>query len=116
MGLQVSAGILVIDDFILARTKGKGMEIPKTGEPTAEQRKLLLLLFQLVGATDIALGAGVAILGPGFVGGDPFIDRVLMIAGVFLAVGGIAMIWFGRHRYGAHQAEERSSPVFKVNG
>jgi hypothetical protein len=68
----------------------------------------------LVGVTDIALGAAIAVFGPGFTGGDPLVDRVLLICGVVLALGGVAMIWFGRHLFGADRAEKSAGMVVRT--
>ena len=83
-----------------------------TGGMPPEQRKQLLLVFQFVGLTDIALGAAVALFGPGFVGGDPLVDTVLLLAGLVLAAGGVGFIWFARRRYSAPRAGAGSA--FKV--
>ena len=84
------------------------------GRATPEQRRQLSLVFQFVGVTDILLGAAVALFGPGFIGGDPLIDRVLLAVGLLLAAGGVGFIWFARRRYGADAG--RSGSVFKVEG
>ena len=89
------------------------MQTPSGSEPTAEQRKLLWVVFQVVGLTDILLGAGFVIFGPSIFGIEPLI---LWICGVFLAVCGLGMIWFGRHRYGAPPDEQGTGSVFKVEG
>lgn len=77
---------------------------PSIDEATADHRKLLGLVFQFVAPTNIALGAAIAALGPGFVGGDPPVDTVICIGGGVLALGGLAMIWFARRRFGDGRA------------
>lgn len=76
------------------------------------RRRRLGLVFRIVGLGDVALGAAIAILGPGFVGGgDATVHTVLMIAGVALALGGLGLWWWGRSRYGAAGFEAPSGPV-----
>ena len=61
------------------------------------QRRQLGLVLQSVGLFDLALGAAIAILGPGFIGGgDATIDLVLWIAGAVIALGGLGLWWWGR--------------------
>jgi hypothetical protein len=60
-------------------------------QPTAVRRAAVRLVFQFAGATDIVLGAAIALFGPGFVGGDPLVDKVIVISGAGLALGGLAM-------------------------
>ncbi len=87
-------------DPMAARANGETMENRSIDEPAAEHRRLLRLLFQVLGVTDIALGAALALLGPGLVGGDRVVHSVLMVGGGVLALGGLAMIWFARRRFG----------------
>jgi len=89
------------------------MQNPNGGEPTAEQRKQVLLVFQVVGLTDILLGAAFVLFGPDIFAIEPLI---LWICGAFLAASGVGMIWFGRYRYGAPPAENDAGSVFKVEG
>jgi hypothetical protein len=81
------------------------------------QRRRLGLVFQIVGLGDVALGAAIAILGPGFVGGgDATVDTVLMIAGAVIALGGLGLWWWGRTRYGARGFEAPSGPLTRRRG
>ena len=65
------------------------------------QRRRLGLVLQIVGLGEVALGAAIAILGPGFIGGgDATVDTVLMIAGAVIALGGLGLWWWGRSRHG----------------
>ena len=100
-------------DPIAARANGETMENRSIVEPTAEHRRLLRLLLQVLGVTDIALGAALAVLGPGIVGGDPVVDTVLMVGGGILALGGLAMIWFARRRFGVKGDGEGSGLVVR---
>lgn len=90
------------------------MSDPNAAETTPEQRKQVLLVFQFVGLTDILLGAAIAIFGPGFIGGEPLVDSVLLIAGLVLAAGGVGFIWFARRRYSAPR--DGAGSVFKMEG
>lgn len=92
------------------------MEQTNAGKMSAKQRSLIALAFLSAGATDVVLGVAIALFGPGFIGGEPLVDKGLVICGIVLALGGVGIIWFGRHRYGARQGDERSGSVFKVNG
>ena len=89
------------------------MNEPNSVGQTPQQRKLLALLLQIFGLSDIALGAAVAFLGPGFLGGDPTLDTVLMIVGGVLALFGAGMWWWGRVRLAAHRPGERASKAVK---
>ena len=55
------------------------MEQPDTGKMTDEQRRLIGFVFLFIGVTDIALGVAIAVFGPGFIGGEPLVDKVLVI-------------------------------------
>jgi hypothetical protein len=90
------------------------MENRSIDEPTTEQRKLLGLVFQVLGVTDIALGAAIAALSPGFIGGDPVVDTVIKVGGGVLALGGFAMIWFARRRFGAEDDGEGAGLVVRT--
>jgi uncharacterized protein YjeT (DUF2065 family) len=90
------------------------MEQPDTGKMTDEQRRLIGLVFLFIGVTDIALGVAIAVFGPGFIGGEPLVDKVLLICGVALALGGVGIIWFGHQRFGARRGEGSTSSVFKA--
>jgi hypothetical protein len=92
------------------------MANPSADQPTAERRAAMRLVFQFAGATDIVLGAAIALFGPGFVGGEPLVDKVLVIAGAGLALGGLAMIWFARRRFAEPLGEAGTDSVFKVSG
>jgi hypothetical protein len=92
------------------------MEQTNAGKMSAKQRSLIALAFLSAGATDVVLGVAIALFGPGFIGGEPLVDKGLVICGIVLALGGVGIIWFGRHRYGASRADEIPSAVFKVNG
>lgn len=89
---------------------------PNSDGPTAERRAALRLVFQFAGATDIVLGAAIALLGPGFVGGEPLVDKVIVLCGAGPALGGLAMIWFARRRFAEPRAEAGRDSVFKVSG
>ena len=90
------------------------MEQPKAANMTDEQRRLIGLVFLFIGVMDIALGAAIAVFGPGFIGGEPLVDKVLLICGVALALGGVGIIWFGHHRFGARRGDGSTSSVFKA--
>jgi len=92
------------------------MTNPGIDQPMAKRREALRLVFQFAGATDIFLGAAFALLGPGFVGGEPLVDTVIVICGAGLVLGGVAMIWFARRRFGAPRGDARADSVFKVSG
>ena len=92
------------------------MSVSVSGRPTPEQRKRLLVAFQLVGLLDIALGVAVAAIGPDFVGGEPLVDKILMVCGVLLATGGLAMVWFARRRFGTPRDKPGTESIFKVDG
>jgi hypothetical protein len=90
------------------------MANPNVDQPAVEHRSLLRLVFQLVGATDLALGLAIAIWGPGFVGNDPVVDKVILICGGVLALGGLAMVWFARRRYGGARSEAGATMVVRT--
>jgi hypothetical protein len=90
------------------------MEQPKAANMTDEQRRLIGFVFLFMGVTDIALGVAIAVFGPGFIGGEPLVDKVLLICGVALALGGVGIIWFGHHRFGARRGDGSTSSVFKA--
>ncbi len=70
------------------------------GQEPAKFKQLSLVL-QIIGASDIVLGLGLALLGPVLIGGDPALDGFFMLmGGVFIFTGG-GMIWWARSRYGA---------------
>ena len=78
--------------------------------------ELQAIVFQAVGAFDILLGAALAFLGPGFIGGEPVVDTFLQIGGAILAASGIGIIWWARARTRIAQGEEDAGSVFKVEG
>ena len=78
--------------------------------------ELQSIVFQGVGAFDILLGAALAFLGPGFIGGEPVVDSFLKIGGAVLAVTGIGIIAWARARTRLSQDEPESDSVFKVKG
>ncbi len=82
-------------------------------DDAAERRRRISLILQASGVFDIGLGLAVAILGPGFFGGDPVIDTTLAIAGGVLALIGLGQLWFGRSRYGRPRPDERSGSVVR---
>ena len=82
------------------------MEQTNAGKMSAKQRSLIALAFLSAGATDVVLGVAIALFGPGFIGGEPLVDKGLVICGIVLALGGVGIIWFGRHRYGASRADQ----------
>jgi hypothetical protein len=92
------------------------MENPSIDQPAIEHHTLLRLVFQLVGMTDVALGLAIAIWGPGFVGDDPVVDKVILICGGVLALGGLAMVWFARRRYGGARSEAGATMVVRTRG
>ncbi len=76
------------------------------------QRRRLGLVLQSVGLFDLALGAAIAIFGPGFIGGgDATFDLVLWIAGAVIALSGLGLWWWGRSRYGGSGFGAPSGPV-----
>ena len=92
------------------------MANPSVDQPTLERRAALRLVIQFAGATDIVLGAAIALFGPGLVGGDPVVDKVIVICGAGLAAGGGAMIWFARRRFAEPREKAGAESVFKVSG
>jgi hypothetical protein len=42
------------------------------------------------------------------------VDKVLLICGVALALGGVGIIWFGHHRFGARRGDRSTNSVFKA--
>ena len=73
---------------------------------TPEQRRRASILIQTLGILDIVAGAACAALGPIAVGGDPATNAIWIIMGGVLALGGIAIWWFGRFRLGRRAAED----------
>lgn len=73
-------------------------EQSNTGE-TPERRRLLSIVLQVSGLSDIVLGLAFAAFGPGFIG-DPTLDTIVMAAGGVLALFGLGIWWWGRTRYG----------------
>ena len=67
-------------------------------ELSPEIQAIQSIVFQAVGAFDILLGATLASVGPGFIGGEPTVDLFLQIGGAFLAVTGIGIITWARAR------------------
>ena len=92
------------------------MENPGADRPAAERREALRLILQFAGATDVVFGAGFALLGPGFLGGDPAVDRVIALCGGGLALAGVAMIAFARWRFAAGLDDDRTESVFEAGG
>lgn len=78
--------------------------------------ELQSIIFQSVGAFDILLGAVLAFVGPGFMGGEPTVDLFLQIAGAFLAVTGIGIIAWARARNRVAQDGPNQGSVFKIKG
>lgn len=78
--------------------------------------ELQALVFQGVGAFDILLGAALAFLGPGFIGGEPTIDTFLQIGGAILAVSGVGIIAWARARTRLAQSNNDAGSVFKAEG
>jgi len=78
--------------------------------------ELQAFVFQAVGAFDILLGAALAFLGPGFIGGEATVDTFLQIGGAILAVSGIGIIAWARARTRLSQSEPDSGSAFKVEG
>ena len=78
--------------------------------------ELQAVVFQVVGLFDILLGAALAFLGPGFIGGEPLVDTFLQIGGAILAVSGIGIIVWARARTRISQGEPNSGSVFKAKG
>lgn len=89
------------------------MEQANTREVSPEIQSLV---FQSVGAFDILLGAALAFIGPGFIGGEPTVDLFLQIGGAILAVSGFGIIAWARARTRLAQGEEEGGSVFKVEG
>lgn len=90
------------------------MANPDSDKPPAEQRRRLLLIYQLSGLMDIGLAAVIGFLGLEFVEGEPKVDIIHMIGGGLLVLVGVATIWYGRSRYGLRLGDERSSQVFRM--
>ena len=74
------------------------MTDPNTAQQTAQQRKKLAFVFQLIGLIDFASGVGAVILGPWLLD-DPAHGTAMMILGGILALAGAAMWWWGRFRF-----------------
>jgi hypothetical protein len=79
---------------------GNGAQMPE------QQRKRISLLLQVMGIFDIVLGAALAVFGPMIIAGDATSDSIWMIMGGALALGGIAIWWFGRFRFGAKPSDQ----------
>ena len=78
--------------------------------------ELQAVVFQGVGAFDILLGAALALLGPGYVGGEPVVDLCLRIGGAILGVSGVGIIAWARARARHSQDEPDSGSLFKAKG
>lgn len=79
----------------------------------AEQlRKLQLILIQAIGLFNVALGIGLALFMPAFIGRDPTTDIAIWISGGVLALSGVGIWWWGRFHLGGG-LDRRSGPVVR---
>lgn len=76
----------------------------------ARQLRLRGIVFQTAGLFDVALGIGLALFLPDFIGRDPATDLVIWIGGAVIAVFGAGLWWFGRYRLGGG-SDPRSGPT-----
>ena len=96
------------------RPKDDAVVPSKDDRPTPEQRRRVLRVLQFVGVTDILLGAALAFLGPGLIGGEPAVDVLLRGGGAILAVSGVAVIGYGRYRLARDRNDENSRQVSRM--
>jgi len=79
-------------------------------DPADIRRRMFPLILQVVGASDIVMGAAIALLFPGLVG-DHSLDGMLMLIGAVFALMGVGFIWWGRARQAALRTNERTPTV-----
>ena len=71
-------------------------------------------LFQAIGLSDVALGIGIALYLPDFIGRDPTTDLMVWIGSGIIVPSGVVMWWWG-WRLGTDGFKPRSGPAVRRN-